>query len=309
MSAVTVAQLSLPMFLGTILNWALFGTLLVQVYIYFSVFPKDRRWWKLLVIAIVFLEVVETFASLRDMVKIFGAGFGSMDALDNVGWAWFSVPVMGSIIAGVCQTFYGWRIYVIGHNPFVFALVVLISTVQLGAGIWTGVNICIAKKFSLLQSHNLIPTATWLAATSAADLIIVFATVFYLVRSRDPEFTSARTNSLVSRLIMMTAETGVLCAVFALIDLYLFATYKGTNYHLALCIELSKIYSNSILLIFNSRAHMGHGCSPTDNVSVNLSSSAWRTRVQSRFSQMELGENTSTSRTQGDSFSLKKAEI
>ncbi|KAJ6546800.1 hypothetical protein B0H19DRAFT_1162534 [Mycena capillaripes] len=308
MSAVTVAQLTLPMFLGTVLNWALFGTLLVQVYIYFSVFPKDRRWWKLLVIAIVFLEVVETFASLRDMVKIFGAGFGSMDAVDSVGWAWFSVPVMGSIIACVCQTFYGWRIYVIGHNPFVFALITLISAVQLGAGIWTGVNICIAKKFSLLQSHNLIPTATWLATTSAADLIIVFATVFYLVRSRDPEFTSARTNSLVSRLVKMTAETGVLCAVFALIDLYLFATYKGTNYHLALCIELSKIYSNSILLIFNSRAHMGHGCSPTDN-SVNLSSSMWRTRVQSRFSQMELGENTSTSRSQSDSFSVKKAEI
>jgi hypothetical protein len=47
----------------------------------------------------------------------------------------------------------------------------------------------------------------------------------------------------------MTAETGVLCALFALVDLYLFATYKGTNYHLALCIELSKIYSNSILLV------------------------------------------------------------
>ncbi|KAJ7684410.1 hypothetical protein DFH06DRAFT_6363 [Mycena polygramma] len=283
----SVAQLTLPMFLGTILNWALFGTLLVQVYIYFSVFPNDKAWWKLLVVAIVFLEVVETFSSLRDMVKIFGAGFGSMDALDDVGWAWFSVPVLGSIIACICQTFFGWRIYIIGHNPFVFALIV--SAIQLGAGIWSGVNICIAGKFSLLQEHNLVPTATWLAATSVADLLIVGGTIFYLVKSRDPEFTSAKTNTLVSRLIMMTAETGVLCALFAIVDLYLFVTFKGTNYHLALCVELSKIYSNSILLIFNSRAHMGHECNAND-FSVNISSSVWRTRPTTGISLMEFGD-------------------
>lgn len=37
--------------------------------------------------------------------------------------------------------------------------------------------------------------------------------------------------------------------VFVLVDIYLFASYKGTNYHLSVCIELSKIYSNSILLV------------------------------------------------------------
>jgi len=168
---------------------------------------------------------------------------------------------MGSIIAFICQTFYGWRIFIIGRNPFFFGTVILISVVQLVAGIWTGVEICIAKRFSLLQSHNLIPTATWLATTSAADLLIVLGTAHFLRKSASSELTSSRTQSIVSRVILITAETGLLCAAFALVDLFLFATYKDTNYHLALCIELSKIYSNSILLIFNSRAHMGHGCS------------------------------------------------
>ncbi|KAJ7898074.1 hypothetical protein B0H13DRAFT_1623297, partial [Mycena leptocephala] len=90
-----------PQFLGTVLNWALFATFLVQVYIYFSVFPKDQGWWKLLVIVIVVLECVETFAGLRDMVKIFGVGFGSMDILDDVGLAWFSSPISKSSDAWV----------------------------------------------------------------------------------------------------------------------------------------------------------------------------------------------------------------
>ncbi|KAJ7891325.1 hypothetical protein B0H14DRAFT_1072785 [Mycena olivaceomarginata] len=83
----------------------------------------------------------------------------------------------------------------------------------------------------------------------AADLLIIFGTIFSLRQSTGSEFTSTRTNSLVSRIIRLTAETGGLCMVFVLVDIYLFASYKGTNYHLAVCIELSKIYSNSILLV------------------------------------------------------------
>ncbi|KAJ7118965.1 hypothetical protein C8R44DRAFT_789757 [Mycena epipterygia] len=253
----SVAQLTLPMFIGTVLNWVLFGTLGVQIYIYFSAFPDDRNLAKLLVVAVFVLELVESVGNVRDMIHIFGTGWGDMAALDDVGWAWFSVPVMGSIIACVGQLFFAWRIHIISHNAYVPALIVIVSVVQLAAGIWTGVEICMAKKFSLLQSNNLVPTVTWLAATSLCDLIIVFSTVFYLVKSRRPEF-QLRTNLVISRIIMITVETGVLCAVFAIVDLYLFATYKGTNYHLALCIELSKLYSNSILLVLNSRAHIGH---------------------------------------------------
>lgn len=253
----SVAQLTLPMFIGTILNWALFGTLLVQIYIYFVAFPKDPTYSKLLVLTILVLELVETLSSARDMIHIFGAGWGNMDALDDVGWAWFSVPVMGSIIASVGQLFYARRLYILSRNAYISLLVIFVSIVQLGAGIWTGVNICIAKKFSLLQFDNLVPTATWLAATSTCDLIIVFSIVFYLVKARSPDFRGP-TKLMVSRIITITVETGVLGAIFAIVDLYLFATYKGTNYHLALCIELSKVYSNSILLILNWRARIRH---------------------------------------------------
>ncbi|KAJ7881242.1 hypothetical protein B0H13DRAFT_2345225 [Mycena leptocephala] len=322
----SVAELTLPMFLGTVLNWALFATFLVQVF-----FPKDQGWWKLLVIVIVVLECVETFAGLRDMVKIFGVGFGSMDVLDDVGLAWFSSPIIGSIIAGICQIFYGWRIYILGHNLFVFALIILISAVQLGAGIWSGVIVCIGKKYSLLQSADMIPTALWLAATATADLIIAFGTIFYLARSRgDPEFASAKTNSLVSRLVQRTAETGILCALVALVgwyphyrlapsnaltssrDVMLFATFTGKNYHLVLCLVISKVYSNSILFvrtasitlkddlteldqcqIFISRAHMGYECSNSDtHLGVNTSSSVFRARAPTGPSHFGFDDNT-----------------
>jgi len=117
-----------------------------------------------------------------------------------------------------------------------------------------------------MQSTNFVkPTVTWLAATSTCDLIIVSSTVFYLLKSRKPEFKN--TNAILARIIKITVETGLLCALFAIVDLCLFVTYTETNYHLALCTALSKVYSNSILLILNSRAQIGHGMSPGDNIS------------------------------------------
>jgi hypothetical protein len=56
----------------------------------------------------------------------------------------------------------------------------------------------------------------------------------------------------------------VLCALFALVNLYLFVTYSGNNYHLGICIYLSKVYSNSMMIILNSRAHIGHDSLPRD---------------------------------------------
>ncbi|KAJ7649188.1 hypothetical protein B0H17DRAFT_1147819 [Mycena rosella] len=59
-------------------------------------------------------------------------------------------------------------------------------------------------------------------------------------------------------LLQITVETGLLCVLFALLDLSLFIRYGGNNYHLAVCIWFSKVYSNSIMVILNSRAYIGH---------------------------------------------------
>ncbi|KAJ7494410.1 hypothetical protein B0H11DRAFT_2227826 [Mycena galericulata] len=306
----SIAQLTLPMFIGTILNWALFGTLVVQTYIYFLAFPQDSRWSKLLVVTVLVLEVIETLSNAQDMVHIFGVGWGNMEVLDDVGWAWFSVPVVAPIISSVGQIFYARRLHIIGHNAYVSVLVILISLFQLGTGIWTGVKICIAGKFSLLQSDNLIPTVTWLAATSLCDLIIVFAIIFYLLRSRKPEFQ--RTNSIISRIVVLTVETGVLCAIWTLVDLYLFAKFKGINYYLALCIELSKIYSNSILVqMLNWRAHIGHRHAPTTESNVQLAGIVFKTTTVPPASPLlQLSHNTeSTVSQQPDCEPDKKDQL
>ncbi|KAJ6537803.1 hypothetical protein B0H19DRAFT_1180938 [Mycena capillaripes] len=258
-----VGKITIPLFIGTVLNWCLLGVLAVQVYIYLLAFPKDRPFNKIVVAFIFFAEILQTFGDSRNAIDTFGISYGNLDAIDHVRWAWFSVPILGSTIACVGQLFFAWRIWIIGKTLYIPALIAAITAVQWGGGIWTGVEIIRAKRFSQLQAEHLRPPIVWLSATAAADLIIVAGTLYYIIKARDNEFKLHTTNHTLSRIIKVSVETGVLCAVFALTDLSLFIGFNGNNTHLVVCIWLSKVYSNSIMVILNSRAYIGHVV-PTD---------------------------------------------
>ncbi|KAJ7494461.1 hypothetical protein B0H11DRAFT_1858312 [Mycena galericulata] len=123
-----VGQLTIPLFVGTVMNWTLLGALAVQVYLYFLAFPKDRRTSKFLVAFIVVAEILQTLGDSRDTMRIFGAGWGNGPLLDEVGWAWFSVPILGSLIAAVGQLFFAWRIYILGNRTlFIPAVIVIVN--------------------------------------------------------------------------------------------------------------------------------------------------------------------------------------
>ncbi|KAJ7854760.1 hypothetical protein B0H13DRAFT_1642282, partial [Mycena leptocephala] len=175
-------------FIGTILNWAFCGILVIQVGVYYSVFSKDRTFVKILVGFVFVVELLETLANTRDAMRIFAIRWGDVRVLDEVGWAWFSTPIIGSISAALGQGYFAWRIHLVGKTLYIPALImavprILCSTsllltniqlqitlVQLGAGVWSGVEICLAKEFSQLQTKNLRPTAVNSSDSTVAEI-------------------------------------------------------------------------------------------------------------------------------------------
>ncbi|KAF7349376.1 hypothetical protein MSAN_01727400 [Mycena sanguinolenta] len=254
-----IGKFTIPLFVGTVINWALLGSLAVQVYIYYLAFPKDRLSSKSLVAFVVVVEIIQTLGCSRDAIRVFGAEWGNPQVFSNIGWQWFSVPILSSLIAVVGQMFFAWRIYIIARTLYVPTIIALVTAVQLGASIWTAVDMYRTRNFP--ETRLFKPPEVWLAATASADLMIVAGMVFYLLKAREPEFTR-RIKATLSRIIKVTVETGVLCAVAALVVLALFVAYDGNNYHLGVCIWLSKVYSNSMLIILNSRAYIGHDPTP-----------------------------------------------
>ncbi|KAJ7732590.1 hypothetical protein DFH07DRAFT_780887 [Mycena maculata] len=167
-----------------------------------SLLPQ-RRTSKSLVVFITVAELLQTLGDSRDTITVFGAGWGKFDLLNEVGWAWFSVPILSPRSSWAPVYGPAWT-----YHP---------------------------GRFSLIQFCLFHAPVVWLAATALSDLMIVAGTVFYVARARQPGFR--QTQHMVSRIIKVTIETGVVCALFAIVDLLIFDKFEGNpagRLHLAL---------------------------------------------------------------------------
>ncbi|KAJ3481922.1 hypothetical protein NLI96_g7336 [Meripilus lineatus] len=251
-----IVQLTGPMFLGNLFSWSLFGVLSLQVYLYYLSFPKDRPFMKALVWTVYLIEVLQIVMSVRDAFKCFGSEWGNRDIMDTIGWQWFSVPILIAFIGAESQIFYAWRIWVLSDGIYIPIFVVLLALFQSAAGIYGAVVSAKGDRFSQISERAYTPTIMWLAGTASCDIVIAASMVYYLRKSKSG-FRS--TTILLAKVIRVTVETGLVCAAGALIDMGLFLGYPSTNYHLTMCMLLSKLYSNSLLVVLNSRIRIVGG--------------------------------------------------
>ncbi|KAJ7857904.1 hypothetical protein B0H13DRAFT_1520210, partial [Mycena leptocephala] len=96
---------------GMLFNFGLMGSLLVQVYLYYGAFPKDRTSTKAIVYTVLVLELTQTGIMSYFAYTIFGPGYGNLDVFDRSALEWFPVCILGSIIAGIVQLFYAYRLH------------------------------------------------------------------------------------------------------------------------------------------------------------------------------------------------------
>ncbi|KAF9028817.1 hypothetical protein BDZ89DRAFT_1133439 [Hymenopellis radicata] len=240
-----------PMLIGDFMNVALFGVLCVQVSVYFEVFCKDRLWSRCLVACIFIMEVIQTVLVMIDGIRVFGNGWGDKQALDGVGLVWFSVPLMTAIISLTVQIFFAGG-YGCSVKHFGFRQPWCVHRTMHG-GIWAGIRAHQVNNFMQLQVQVFSTTAVWLGGSATADLIIVGSLVFYIHKSQPDGLAS---NPMYVKIIRLIVESGSLCAVVAVMVLALYLGYRHFNYHLAPSIALSKLYSNSLLVILNSRVFL-----------------------------------------------------
>ncbi|KAF8514946.1 hypothetical protein BU17DRAFT_94035 [Hysterangium stoloniferum] len=279
-----IVQLTGPLLLGHLFNWGLFGCLTVQSYIYYLAFPNDRTLPKVIVGWVVIIETLQTILSTRDAFRVFGTNWGNLENLNEIGWLWFSTPVLGSIITSTAQLFFGWRIYILSQKIYIPAVTIVLSFVQCGAGLWGGIFAHQLGLFSEVQIHASPITSAWLGGAALCDVIIAISMIYYLLKSRTGFH---KTDMLLTRLVRVTVETGLICATFAILDLVLFLSFENNNYHLAPSIALSKLYTNSLLVALNARVRIvgGRGtCEPADDfmLSTSLASRGTGADVNSR---------------------------
>ncbi|KAF8266052.1 hypothetical protein EI94DRAFT_1702061 [Lactarius quietus] len=239
------------------LEWCLYGTLIVQFYVYSYNFPSDSRFLKLLVRCVLFIETLQTALSGADLYYWFATGFGDMHHLASPYASAFDVPIIGSIVSLTVQFFFAYRLWVLGNREYwwLSALICVVSSVDATAA-FAGVSI--RAWLRSMQEHVQrdfasgrwlkILAMTWLIGNTVSDTLIASAMLYHLVKlkKRDGRFSS-------HALCPAASSYAGLAAIVSFVATFMVVLYSDKNWHVCPTAIIGKLYSNTLLVSLNNR--------------------------------------------------------
>ncbi|KAI0066609.1 hypothetical protein BV25DRAFT_1912663 [Artomyces pyxidatus] len=244
-----------PVFVGNAVNCVLMGTLVVQVYLFYVNFPRERLRIRLLVYGIFLLDILQTLFGIHLAWDWMITNWNNPDALAHpISWTDATIPIMCGLVAGIVQLFYAWQIWALAKSVFMHAVAALIVVVALGQSSASIISSSLLlKSLTPEEFKRLFPGFEfWLAGSFVADILISCSMIWILYNAKT-ETVWMKSETLFSRLIVNTIRTGSVTVVCATIDLALFVALPDGNYHLAPAYILGKLYSNSLMATLNAR--------------------------------------------------------
>ncbi|KAH8984017.1 hypothetical protein EDB92DRAFT_1951079 [Lactarius akahatsu] len=263
-------KVAAPLLFGPLFNWALYGVLCVQIYVYSYNFPDDRRSVKFLAYFVFVLETVQTALTGADIYYWFVDGFGNVERLARSHFSSIDSPVMRAVISLIVQGYFCYRIWVLNKRSSWICWVIAASAVtQAVAGMWLGIESHMVGGYAVSKTAVYL----WSIPSALADILIAVAMTL-LLRSASSKLSSF----VLIRVVRLTIETNTLTAGLAITTLVLYAAFPDKLYYMTKII--GKVYSNTLLVSLNNRIYFrehkppGHGDSACLTVSDRVRATA-----------------------------------
>ncbi|KAH9966363.1 hypothetical protein BGW80DRAFT_735284 [Lactifluus volemus] len=248
-----IARITAPLLLGYLWNWALYGVLVVQIYVYSYNFPGDRKLLKLFVYAIFLLETLQTSLSGADLYYWFASGYGNLKHLANPYASSFDIPVIGVVVSLAVQFFFVYRIWVLGKKKCLWLCLIIClcsitdATAAFAGGIYTFVHSMFARG-NILQILALI----WVIANMMADILIAGAMLYHLAQRRRDTVGFFNDRALV-KIVRLIIETNVMTTSVGIITFFMIVLFPHEIYYICPAAVFGKLYSNTLLVTLNNR--------------------------------------------------------
>ncbi|KAH8984046.1 hypothetical protein EDB92DRAFT_2036814 [Lactarius akahatsu] len=268
-----VTKVAAPLLFGCLFNWALYGVLCVQIYVYSYNFPKDPRSVKFLAYFIFVLETVQTALTGADIYYWFVTGFGNVERLGNSHFTPVDAPIMTAVSSLTVQGYFCYRIWMLmNRRSWICWIIAVNAVIQAAAEMWLSITSLMAEKYVVSKTGVYL----WSIPSAIADILIAVAMTLLLRRA-----SSKFSNFVLIRVIRLTVETNTLTAVATLV---LYVAFPNKLYYVYTADVLGKLYSNTLLVSLNNRIYFrehkppGHGDSAfltvTDGVRATALSSS-----------------------------------
>ncbi|KAJ7157259.1 hypothetical protein C8R46DRAFT_1113929 [Mycena filopes] len=240
-------------FVTLFLSTALYGMGILQAFLYFHWYPKDRWTLKAVVLIVVLLETAQSAFFFDGLYLSLITNFGNGAALDILFWQDSAQLLCGYLSAFIVQMYFGHCLHLLNPRQIIVpALVVILGLVSLATAIAQTVHTTQLGHFSRLDVTKPVMT-TQSASILACDVVITTALV-YTMRGKKGDIKS--TNSMLTTLMVNAVSRGFLTALCALLNLILFLVKPNTFYFFIGLIMSGKLYMNSLLATLNQRDHV-----------------------------------------------------
>ncbi|KAK0480705.1 hypothetical protein IW261DRAFT_1135327 [Armillaria novae-zelandiae] len=244
--------------ISVFLSILLLGAMIVQLYIYFDRYPKDRVWLKVFIVVLFTLDILNSVFVIMWVYKLLIDNFGNFAAFTKSDWTVMSDSLLAGIMAGMVQGFFAWKIWILTKNYFYVGVIVICALTSSAGGIATsigGFRIIDSADWNELRNKLDKLSLVWLAPAALGDLVITVVITISLQRAKG---SIRRTNRVLNRIIRLTMQNGLLTATVALIDLILILAVESQPYYLCVAFILPKLYTNSALSSLNARQPHTH---------------------------------------------------
>ncbi|KJA23713.1 hypothetical protein HYPSUDRAFT_39549 [Hypholoma sublateritium FD-334 SS-4] len=250
-----IAATTAPLLFGTLFNWALYGVLSIQTYIYYLHFPDDKIGNKILVYTCYIIEVVQTAMTSADLYFWFATGYGNVTHLGNVNISPVDTPVLCGIIAAIVQCFFAYRIFTLRRSYlWICVLIIVTSVVQTVGALATAFRSFKLQEYARFHENVIFPQAldVWYIGDTICDILIA-GTMLWLLHTSQKQEGINHARQIFAKLVRLVVETNTLTASMALISFICYITLPKGNVFICTTLVMGKLYSNTLLMTFNNR--------------------------------------------------------
>ncbi|KAJ7849597.1 hypothetical protein B0H13DRAFT_2285024 [Mycena leptocephala] len=257
-----------PVIIGIIINTFIFGVVFTQAVTYYTSARHKKDSWAIKGL-VSWALLLDTFHSCAVMSVLWAyciTHFGDVNYLRTTPWAYPTTPIFSArqvvpplsgcyqwfldCSASVpIQIFLAFRVKRLSNSWPIFCV---LSTLSIASGIMAFISAIRAVQVSNIKDFAaLIPVVdAWLALSVLCDLSLTTLLFVFLRRSRTG---FAKTDNLITRLIIQSIETASFSTLNSIMDLITFTVLQNTNFHFIFALLSGRMYTNTLLATLNSR--------------------------------------------------------
>jgi len=277
-----IVRITAPILFGPMINWALYGALCVQTYVYSYNFPGDKWYFKALAYSVFIMETVQTALTGADVYIWFMAGFGDLERLRKSNFSPIDSPTIDGVISLIIQGFFAYRIWTLNKRALWLSLLIIVLAIAQAVGAaWGGIKAMTLGTYSVVKPAQYL----WLITSAVADVLIAVVMTFLLRHTRSR--SGGYSNHVLARIVRVTIESNTLTASVAVVSFILYVAFPNEIYYTCPTGVIGKLYSNTLLVTFNNRIYFRDHLSP--NGLVNHSQAYPPSTPQSAVMPLKLG--------------------